>query len=288
MAKKKQKTVDIASVDNVNTASPFAQLPASVKLPPVSLAYLPFGLLIDHVSSFLKIGALFALLISAASFIFGYAYICTVGASVDFPCAQESTAIPFYLLLKYFLIFLFAIKWYQLLKGANLNLKSVFSINRNEMRAMGLLAFLLVLNLAPMLSFYLLWIRDPNPDVVVEVTYFAIVSTGFAVPLVVLRFYSLLGFAVDGKSLPPIKYLWHLTSGNTLKILIALFFIFFMAFFIFFNFYTNILGAVHQDVLWLGISSEIIYEFLLLLLMCLFIGHCFVQKQLLFGDETHE
>lgn len=289
MAKKKQKTVDTSSVDNVSTTSPFEQAPESVKIPPVRLVYLPFGALIDHFVSFLKIGVLFALLISAASFIFGYAYICTVGVSVDFPCAKESSAVVLYILLKYGLMFLFAVKWYQLLKGANLNLKSVFAVDKNVLRAMGILAFLLVLNLAPMLSFYLLWIRNPNPDVVVEIAYFAIVSTGFLFPLFVLRFYSLFGFAVEGQALPPMKYLWRLTSGNTLKILIALFFIFFMAFFIFFNFYTNMLGAVHDnDVLWLGISSEIIYEFLVLLLMSLFVGHCYVQKQLLFGDQTHE
>lgn len=68
---------------------------------------------------------------------------------------------------------------------------------------MGLLAGFFLLNLAPVLSFYLLLIREPNPDAAIEVAYFACVSVGFLVPFAVMRFYSLFGLAVEAVACLP-------------------------------------------------------------------------------------
>lgn len=290
MAKKKEKTENAKTVKNLCTfLSPVVSNEGAVRMPAIKLAYLPFGLLIDNFMLFIKLGALFALLISLVSWIFGFVYICSLSIPVNFPCAGNGNFLPVYIILKYFLLFLFAVKWYQLvLNKESLSWRNIFSLSRSGLAAMGVLALFFVLNLTPMLSFYLLWIRVPNPDAVVEVAYFGLVSIGFLVPFVLLRFYSLFGLVVDGCQLPSWREIWRRSRGNTLKILLALFLIFLLALFVFFNFYLNMRGYDYTHAYWTGVSSEYVYDLLLLLLLSLFINHCYIQKLFLFGEPSNE
>jgi len=173
---------------------------------------------------------------------------------------------------QYVLLLGFAVKWYQTaFLGCTLGWKNIFPVCRRDFLSMGLLAGFFLLNLAPVLSFYLLLIREPNPDAAIEVAYFACVSVGFLVPFAVMRFYSLFGLAVEGCRLPSWSEVWQLSRGNTLRILIALFFIFFLTLFAFLNFYLLMRGYETQSTLWLGISSEFVYDLMLLMLLSLFI-----------------
>lgn len=290
MAKKQEQLKNTGTVKNLCTfLSPAVSDDGSVRMPAIKLAYLPFGLLVDNFVLFVKLGALFALLISIVSWIFGYTYICSLSIPSDFPCTLDDSYLPIYILLKYFLLFWFAVKWYQLaLDKEAWNWRKFFSVSRNGLVAMGILALFFLLNLTPLLSFYLLLQRVPNPDVVVEVSYFALVSVGFLIPFVLMRFYSLFGLAVDGCQLPSWREIWRRTRGNMLRILIALFLIFFLMLFIVLNFYLNMRGYDYNHALWVGISSEFVYDLLLLLLISLFINHCYVQKLFLFGEPTDE
>jgi hypothetical protein len=80
----------------------------------------------------------------------------------------------------------------------------------------------------------------------------------------------------------------RLSRGNTLRILIALFFIFFLTLFAFLNFYLLMRGYETQSTLWLGISSEFVYDLMLLMLLSLFVNHCYIQKLFMFGETVNE
>lgn len=290
MPKKKKQT---ASADNGKDLcllrTPPIRPDGAVKIPAIRLVYLPFGILIDKFAPFAMAALIYALLISLLSFVFGYPYVCTTGIPAASFCSQTDGFYALYMLAKYFLLFLFSANWYRLaFEDKPFTIKNLFFINRSTLTAMGILALFLVLNFTPMLSFYLLWIREPNPDVVVEVTYFAVVSIGFLVPFAVMRFYSLFGFALDDCRLPGLREVWTRSRGNTLRILVALFLIFFLALFVFFNMFVSIQGYAGSNTLWGGISSEYLYEFLLLLLTTLFINHCYLQKLFLFGESVDE
>jgi len=290
MPKKKQKTViENADKNPCVLLSPQVQPNGAVKLPPLKLACLPFGLLVDKFRLFFKMAVVYGGLISLLSFVFGYSYVCTLGMPSALFCNMTDGFYPVYLLLKYVLLFLFAVSWYHtVLNNQPLSLKNMFYFNRDSLTAMGILAMFFVLNLTPLLAFYLLWIRVPNPDVTVEVAYFALISTGFLVPFVIMRFYSVFGFAADGCRLPSLKEVWERSRGNLLKILVALFLIFFLALFIFFNLFLNVRGYEESSSLWGTVSTEFVYDFLLLLLITLFINHCFAQKLFLYGEAADE
>ena len=290
MPKKKKQTV---AVDNNKDLcllrTPQIQPDGAVKIPLVKLASLPFGILVDKFMLFIKTAVVYALLISFLSMVWGYPYVCGTGIPEISFCRPTDGFYPLYLLLKYFLLLLFAVNWYRMaFDGVPFTVKNLFGINRSRLIAMGGLVLFWVLNLTPVLSWYLLWIRVPNPDVVVEIAYFALVSTGFFVPFIVIHFYSLLGFAVDDCRLPGWREVWTRSRGNTLRILFSLFLIFFLALFVFFNMFMNVRGYAGSSTLWGGISSEFLYELMLLLLITLFINHCYVQKLFLFGESVDE
>lgn len=254
-------------------------------LPPLKLAYFPFTYAIDNFMDLLKLASLFALIIGAISLAMGFAYICGLPILLKFYCANSILLFAFHVLIKYFLLFFFAVKWYELIsKQKSLNLSFLLSLDLKTIKAIGALALMWGLNLVPFISFYLLMIRDPNPDVTIEIIYFGIVSIGFLVPFVVLRFYSIFGLILDGVPLPSLQSIWERTKGNSLRIIIALFLIFIIASFTFLNFYLNMQSYDYKHPLWVGISSEFVYEMILLILTALFIGHVYAQKYFLYGD----
>ncbi len=255
-------------------------------IPGFKLFYLPYAYIIDNFILWLKLVVLFALTIGAVSLISGFAYVCGLPQLVNFHCSNSLPLFAIDILFKYFLLFFFACKWYALIKTPTIfSWKFLFSFDRKILKAFAALSIILVLNIIPFVSFSLLAMREPNPDVVVEITYFGVVSIGFLVPFVVLRFYSVLGLILEGVDLPSLKSIWVKTQGNSLRIILSLFSIFILTLFLFLNFYLNIRTYDFSNPLWVGISSEFVYEVLLLLIWSLFVGHCYTQKYFLYGDE---
>ena len=255
-------------------------------IPPFKLFYLPFVYVIDNFLPLLKLTVLFALLIGSVSLATGFAYICGIPLLVNFHCSNSIILFVVHVLLKYFLLFFFAVKWYEMISQKKaLNLPFLLSFDSKTLKAIGAMALMWGLNLIPFVSFYLLAIREPNPDATIELIYFGVVSIGFLVPFVVLRFYSVFGLILDDTSFTSLKEIWNRGKGNSLRIIIALFLIFMLALFAFLNFYLNMQSYDYSHPLWLGISSEFVYELMLLVLLALFIGHCYTQKYFLYGDR---
>lgn len=261
---------------------------SAVKMPWFRLIYLPFSLLFDDARQFFSIGGIYIFLLSILSWAMGYAYICSVPEHENFYC-RSGDYFLLYSLLKFAVIFLFAVKWYRLvLAECPYSLKSLFVPNADEAKGMGVLAIFLLLNLLPLVSLYLLVIREPNPDWVVELVYFGFVSIGFLVPFFALRCYSLFGFVVMGEKVPSLRDVWNRSAGNMLRLLTALFFIFILALFALINYRFSISGYQGSDMLYVGIVSEVVYNAVILILVALFINHCYVQKLFLFGEEKNE
>ncbi len=255
-------------------------------IPPLKLLSLPFVYVIDNFMPLLKLTVLFALLIGSVSLATGFAYICGIPLLVNFYCSNSIILFVVHVLLKYFLLFFFAVKWYEMISQKKaLNLPFLLSFDNKTLKAIGALALMWGLNLIPFVSFYLLAIREPNPDATIELIYFGVVSIGFLVPFVVLRFYSVFGLILDDTSFTSLKEIWNRGKGNSLRIIIALFLIFMLALFAFLNFYLNMQSYDYSHPLWVGISSEFVYELILLVLLALFVGHCYTQKYFLYGDK---
>ena len=177
--------------------------------------------------------------------------------NIYFFCSASQGWYLVYLFVKIFLISAFLVRWYD---GAFLNRdyswKNVFLPTSRDFTTAALVCFYLLLNMAPLLSFYLLYVRVPNPDWVVEITYFAVVSIGFVVPFVLMRFYALLAVFLNGGPKVSPAWLWARSKGNNLGIILSLFLIIIVMLFILVYFQHGIAGIEVEYANWSGTGIE--------------------------------
>ena len=229
---------------------------APVRIPVTQLIFRPFGIFADRFGLLLRLAALFALPITLLSVFMGFSYICfTDYRSAYFFCSDSQGWYLVYLFAKIFLISAFLVRFY------------------------------LLLNMAPLLSFYLLYVRVPNPDWVVEITYFAVVSIGFVVPFMLMRFYALLAVFLSGGPKVSPAWLWARSKGNNLGIILSLFLIIIVMLFILVYFQHGIAGIEVEYADWSGTVIEYFYSLILLMLISLVINNCHVQKEYLLGEK---
>lgn len=260
---------------------------APVRIPVTQLIFRPFGIFADRFGLLLRLAALFALPITLLSVFMGFSYICfTDYRSAYFFCSDSQGWYLVYLFAKIFLISAFLVRWYD---GAFLNRdynwKNVFLPTSRDFTTAALVCFYLLLNMAPLLSFYLLYVRVPNPDWVVEITYFAVVSIGFVVPFMLMRFYALLAVFLSGGPKVSPAWLWARSKGNNLGIILSLFLIIIVMLFILVYFQLGIAGIEVEYADWSGTVIEYFYSLILLMLISLVINNCHVQKEYLLGGK---
>lgn len=263
----------------------------SVKMPLLRLALGPFAVVIDYIKTFFVVGGSYALAQTLLAMLLGFTYVCLYGIeNVGLIYCSESNALYLiYSFFKFVLLAMFMIVWSRTVWDENpLNLKKMFLPEKGIPSVLLTLAVFLFLNVIPMVSYYILYRREPNPDWVVEVFFFGVVSIGFLVPFWLMRFYSVLAFVINGEKLPPLKITWDKSSGNVLKIMTSLFLILLLAIFVMVNFFFNFRAAAAENVAYIGIVSEFLYNILSLLVFTLFVNHCYIQKEILFGGKQDE
>lgn len=258
-----------------------------VRIPVTQLIFRPFGILADRFGLLLRLAALFALPMTLLAIFMGFSYVCfTDYRNAYFFCSDSQGGYLVYLFAKIFLISTFFARWYD---GAFLNRdynwKNVFLPTARDFITAALICFYLLLNMAPLLSFYLLYIRVPNPDWVVEITYFAVVSVGFLVPFVLMRFYALLAVFLNGGQKVSPAWLWARSKGNNLGIILSLFMIIIVILFVLVYFQHGIARIEPAYADWSGTAAEYFYNLLLLMLISLVINNCQVQKEYLLGGK---
>lgn len=263
------------------------EIPA-VKMPFAQIVFRPFGIFASKLKELFRLSALFALLFAALATFMGFNNVCFVGYSKNFFFCSDSDAwYLFYIVLKLFLLAVFGVRWFNIaFLQTSYNWKNIFLPTAKDFQTAGILSIFLIVNLIPVLSFYMLYIRVPNPNWVIEIIYFAIVSLGFFVPFVVMRFYSMFAIFLSGQKLPPIHEVWAKSKGNNMRIILSLFLIMIVVFFIVINFQRNFRVLEVEYINYVGIVSEYLYDVAFLMLITLFINNCFVQKELLYGDKT--
>jgi hypothetical protein len=136
-----------------------------------------------------------------------------------------------------------------------------------------------------MVSGWILYLRVPNPDWRVEILFFAVVSIGFIIPFILLRFYSLIPFVIYGRRLPPLKEVWYKTSGNMFTVLLSLFVIFILTVVFLGNLYSNFQKVAANSGLYINFSSEFIYSLLVLIILALVINNFCIQQRILFEEK---
>ncbi|MBQ8465590.1 MAG: hypothetical protein IJ529_06610 [Alphaproteobacteria bacterium] len=277
-----------------NIKKPFFSLApnATVKVSIGKLAFQPIKLLFKNFSSLILLGVPFAILLTLCSMLAGRSSLCNIDSgiiSTDFHCSDSVESYYLDVFIRFLLICIFIIKWHQIaLNKEKFSLKSICFFTKKDIKGFGFIAAYAVINLLPLVGLLILIMRVPNPNWKIELVFFTCVAWVFLLPLILVRFYSLLAFALENNKLPSLKDLWQRTSGNMLKLLLGTGLIVFIALILFMQYYSFILKITDYSLL-TAISVEFEYDFIVILFAACFMNYCHTQKELLYkGDNDVE
>lgn len=262
-----------------------------VKLSLVNSAFLPIGLVVYFYRHLFRIAGVFALLLTVLTLAIGCGYGCgSIDADIyPFACNTSPAMKAVSILLQMLILAVYFRVWYRIgLSGENVPLKKMLFINTGDWKTFLALLAIFIINVLPLVSLLMLIQRVPNSDWRVETLYFAVVSSGFWLPFLALRFYSIVAFAVSGQKIPSLRQIYCRSTGNTLKMLLAFALLLFLAFIL-----MQIAAAVVDALLTSGLISaallaEYVLNFAFLLMMTVWFNFCLVQQNILFGAAIEE
>ena len=262
-----------------------------VTLPLFRLMFSPFNQILNHGKVFFALSLSAALLITLSATLLGFNYLCAYssGSAEGLFCSNSLLGYFAYSIIKMLILAYVGIKWYEyVFISQPMSKKSIFAVDGRYLKFAGSLLLVLLLNLLPILSWWILYMRNPNPDWRVEMVFFAVVSLGFIVPIVLLRFYSALVFVMRGEKIPSLSYLWHQTSGNSLKIFLSFMLILVVAMFVFGNLYTNFRALSLNVSLYNMLLSEYIYDFFALFIYISILNNLNIQYEILYAQAEED
>lgn len=276
---------------NLNLSLFSLSSPQAAKISLWQLITLPFKLLFINWQSFFLIAVPTACLLSTISFLFGRSVLC--GIDNDFALTTQlcqETAFAFYgdAITRLVVLMVFAAKWYQFaIQKQPFSFKSLFALNKGTFKAFGFLTLFAIINCLPLIAGAILFIHQPYPDWRQELLFFTSVAWVFLLPLLAIRFYSVIAFALENSNNYSFKAIWQKTSGNMLKLLLGTAIIVFLALFIFMQYYGT-MQAVTDNRLIAVIMYEFEYNILMTLFIALCTNYCYTQKELFFKEPNHE
>lgn len=256
-----------------------------VSAPFWELSFLPIGILLFRFKRFLYLSFVYALLISILAFATRSVYNCNADAVVDsfFGCSSSFAVHITFFMLRLLIVSVFLRVWYKsAVCGAPLDKGEMFVITMRDWKIFGSILIAIAMLCLPILSYYILADRVPNPDWRIESLFFAVVSAGFWLPLVALRFSSMFAFVLDGRQRPPLRLFWNRTAGNTLKILVALSLMMILNAIMFLNYDIFATFMIKQNLAAGVIVGDLLYNMLFLLMTASFTSDSIVQREALF------
>ncbi len=247
----------------------------------------PFGLVIDHFKTYVGIALCWALLMVVVSFSTRHPYLCLYSDYREGHFCSENVA--GYIATQVLLLGVaccFMVRWAQaVMQKQSLSLSLIVRPQMTDLKMWGSVIFFLLFNMVSVLSAWMLYQREPNPDYQIELLYFTFVGAGLLFPLLAMRFYSVLGFVATGEKIPSFPQVWKRSRGNNLRILFSLGLIFLISVFSLGVFNGEVRLIKDKNSFLIGFIVEYLYSLLILLLSAFFINHCLLQKRYLFERE---
>lgn len=267
-----------------------AEMPAEGeprKFPAIGLVFGPYNLFIDNSRRFFTVGGIYALIMTAVFTLLGQNLMCTFeNNSLSELCSRDLT---FYILSRLFglwLISAFCVRIYGLcFKSIAFSWRYILRPCWTDAKVLLALIIFLMLNMLSLVSAWLLYIRIPNPDWRIELGYFTIVSVGFLIPLLLLRFYSLMAFIFTGSKLPSLLGIWKNSAGNGLRLLSSFMLLFCVLIFSLNSVVNNFRLVASENTIYITFVAEYIFNLVVLLNIMFFVNFCRLQKEFLFGKD---
>lgn len=261
--------------------------PEPKKFPALKLIFGPYNLFIDNSRRFFMLGGVFALIMTMVFLLMGQNMMCAFETNSRMDLCSDSPVL--YLaarLIGLFLVSVFSVRIYEsCYAGASFSWRWLLRPQKADVKMFAAYVVCLGLNLLSLVSAYLLYVRVPNPDWQIELAYFAVVSTGFLVPFVLLHFYGLFAFIPENRPFPSLKKLWHNTSGNGLRLLVSFALLFCVLIFSLNSVVNNFRLVASENTIYITFVAEYIFNLIVLLNIMFFINYCRVQKEFLFGEK---
>lgn len=237
----------------------------------------PLWVISDKLAEFIKTAGVFAIVLTLLSYIFGQTYICVFGTEYkeSLYCLENSLLYFPYLVIKLLIINIFILFW---LRKIILNQ----TINKTAAaKCAGIFFLFITADLLPLVSAFLLLVRQPNPVWQLELVYFTIVSLGFLTPFVLMRFYAVLAGALSDNIPNMLKTVWKNTGGYTAKIVISAIIVYLVGILTVISVNSVIMRL--ENVLPTHIynfMAEYIFNFMILFVVTLIVNFINYQKQM--------
>lgn len=191
--------------------------------------------------------------------------------------------------LSAFIQCMFFRNWIEIISEKyNFNYKHALTPNLKDLKIFGSFLLYVFLILVACGSFYLLYVRVPNPNWHIEIAYFTIVSVGFLPIIFSFRYLGWLGQIAIGDPLKNFFDVWSKTRGKFLFIFMGLTLIFLIATFFMMQFYRFVNDINNINYFLTAILIEFVGNFLKLIITALFANFCYIQIALLSDGEKHD
>lgn len=241
------------------------------------------SILTDHLKDFAILGASAAFALMILSFVFAQSFICMLpDLRAEFYCGVSVFGYVVYALLKLFILAVFLRLWADkvfLQKEIN---PAYFKTNIGRFfKFFGVFLVFLFLNSLPAFALYLLIVRVPNPIWQIELLFFLVVSLGFVVPFVLLRFYRNMALYIAGEPCFDLKQTYVKTNFKCSKIFVAFSIVLALCLFFFLTVNANLKMHVFEPYGMYNILAEFIFEFALCIVLAVGLNFLMVQKEIL-------
>lgn len=267
----------------------FAPQEGTVRFPAFKTIFGPYMMFIDQFRTFALIGGIYAAVMAVVYLLSGQAMFCSFA---HFDNAQFcSSNLYFYFgsrLVALVMASAFCLRYYQAVwQQQEISWAMLLRPQKRDLPALAAIIIFLVLNAAAFLSWYLLSVRIPNPDWRIELTYFAFAGSGFLVPFILLRFYSVLAYIWSGEKIPSLWQIWKRSGGNTLRLLLGVTLWFFVFVFFLSAILMNFGAGGSSSPAWV-MAGEYIFNLSALLMTACFVNFCGLQKMFLSESEKND
>lgn len=243
----------------------------------------PLSVIVDQIVFFLAAGSVFALLMTVLSFVFDQQYVCQqLIVPEGIQCSNSATNYFLYLLLKLICVSLFLTLWSEkVFLGKKLTTTYFKQSLLVYLKNIVIFFLFIFLNLLPLISGFVLLERIPNPNWLIELSFFTVVGLGFLVPFVLMLFYANIAEFLLGLPWKNFRQIFSVSRQNTFKIILSVFSIFIVILLIIIAFTDVIRASGNLPLDLYNIIASFVSNLSLLLICTIFLNLIYAQKELL-------
>lgn len=265
----------------------FKSTEGATLIPFTKILFGPYVTSINYFREFFYIGGIYAFLISLIRLFSGQSVFCNFGYfDLTSICNYNIGVYIGSKVVILYLVSVFCVRYYQSVwQEKDISLSYLFRPQKTDLWSFLASICFLIINSLPALSWYILKERVPNPDWRIELTFFGFVSIGFVIPLICLRFYSLLADVWSGGKISSVYDIWKKSRGNNLRMIFSVSILLFVLSFSTSGMLRNLSYYAREASYGTVIIGDILYSSLLLLIIGFLVNNCGIQKKI-FNKES--